>query len=190
MVDDGPELTYGEWDRRSDARAHQLAAAGVSHGDRVVLAFDNRRWTEYAVAYLAVLKTGAVAVPLSPRFAPPELASVLDHCQPSAVVGPPDLVPGGWSGVVLRSGDVADRELVVPFDVEARTDDVAEILYTSGTTGTPKGVACSHEKHLGPRPSSRRHTGRHFGAQGLVRPCLPHRHQRRSGSPAPAAAPG
>lgn len=148
MVDDGPELTYGEWDRRSDARAHQLAVAGVSHGDRVVLAFDNRRWTEYAVAYLAVLKTGAVAVPLSPRFAPPELASVLDHCQPSAVVGPPDLVPGGWSGVVLRSGDVADRELVVPFDVEARPDDVAEILYTSGTTGTPKGVACSHENIL------------------------------------------
>ncbi|HEV2766782.1 MAG TPA: AMP-binding protein, partial [Acidimicrobiales bacterium] len=64
----GAALTYGEWDRRADALARGLVARGVRRGDRVVLYFDTARWTDYAAGYAAVLRTGAAAVPVGPRF--------------------------------------------------------------------------------------------------------------------------
>ncbi|HEX8769618.1 MAG TPA: AMP-binding protein, partial [Acidimicrobiales bacterium] len=68
VVDGGDPLTYADWDRRSDAAASGLVAHGTRPGDRIALLFDNARWTQYAVAYLAALKAGATAVPLGSRF--------------------------------------------------------------------------------------------------------------------------
>ena len=151
MVDRGAELSYREWERRSNAAAAGVRAHGVRRGDRVALLFDNARWTDYAVSYLAVLKAGATAVPLGTRFPGPELRAILDHCEPSATVGPHDLVPDGAPGLVASPADLeaaggddapGDSHMVV------EPGDLAEILYTSGTTGRPKGVAVSHQNLL------------------------------------------
>ena len=130
-VGDAGALTYGDWDRRSNAAAQGLVTLGVEPGDRVALAFDNDRLTDYAVCYLAVHKAAAVAVPLGARFAGTELDQVIAHAGATLVVHDAPELEAGHSGE--------------PFQVPAAPTDLAEILYTSGTTGLPKGVASTHE---------------------------------------------
>lgn len=136
-------LTLGGWEERSNAVARGLEARGVRPGDRVALAFGERRWADHAVGYLGVLKAGAVAVPVGSRFAGPELDRILAHAEPAGLVGNPDVAPAGpwWAAELSEMEDDHDR---APFQVAVEPDDLAEILYTSGTTGTSKGVACSH----------------------------------------------
>lgn len=131
-------LTVGRWEERSNAAARGLVALGIRPGERVALLFDEHQWDEHAVAYLGVLKAGAVAVPLGSRFPGPELDRILAHAEPAAVLGG-------------RSAPLADLEAGRPgeaFQVPVGSDDLAEIVYTSGTTGSPKGVACTHRSIL------------------------------------------
>ncbi|MDQ4070222.1 MAG: non-ribosomal peptide synthetase [Actinomycetota bacterium] len=123
-------ITYREWEARSNASARGLVAQGVRPGDRVALVFENDRLADFAVGYLAVHKAAAVAVPLGSRFAGPELEPVLAHAGATVVVRTTDDLEAG------RSPDT--------FQVPVDPDDLAEILYTSGTTGTPRGVAVPH----------------------------------------------
>jgi acyl-CoA synthetase (AMP-forming)/AMP-acid ligase II/acyl carrier protein len=151
VVDGGDRLSYADWERRSDAAARGLVAHGARLGDRIALLFDNARWTDYAVAYVATLRAGSVAVPLGPRFAAPELASILEHCGAAGIVCPPDLAPAASTRWVAspaeleEAGEHADAGAV---DAPVQPSDLAEILYTSGTTGHPKGVALTHENVL------------------------------------------
>ncbi|HEV3402019.1 MAG TPA: non-ribosomal peptide synthetase [Acidimicrobiales bacterium] len=151
VVDGGDRLSYADWERRSDAAARGLVAHGARLGDRIALLFDNARWTDYAVAYVATLRAGGVAVPLGPRFAAPELASILEHCGAAGVVCPPDLTPGASTRWVASpaeleaAGEHTDAGAV---GAPVHPSDLAEILYTSGTTGRPKGVALTHENVL------------------------------------------
>ena len=136
-------LTLGGWDERSNAAARGLVARGVRPGDRVALLFGERRWADHAVGYLGVLKAGAVAVPVGSRFAGPELERILANSEPACLVGSPDATPAGpwWAAELSEMEDGHDQ---APFQVAVEADDLAEILYTSGTTGTSKGVACTH----------------------------------------------
>jgi acyl-CoA synthetase (AMP-forming)/AMP-acid ligase II/acyl carrier protein len=126
-VGDTVALTYGEWEARSNAAARALRGIGVVAGDRVGLLFPNERWADYAVAYLGVLKAGAVAVPIGSRFSGPELEQVLAH-----------------AGARLRLTDLPRDASTETVQIPVGPDDLAEILYTSGTTGLPKGVAVTH----------------------------------------------
>lgn len=155
MVESGRTLSYRDWDSRSDAVAGGLTGRGVRRGDAVALFFANSDWDDYAVVYLATHKIGAVAVPLSPQVAGPELGRRLTH---SGAVGllhardiRPDLsgTPGCW---VANLAELDGKHARTP-DAPPAPGDLAEIIYTSGTTHTPRGVACSHASiavHDGP----------------------------------------
>ncbi|MHB8681514.1 MAG: AMP-binding protein [Acidimicrobiales bacterium] len=137
-------ITWGELRRRAASAAAELARLGVEPGERVGMALPNS--PEFVAAYLGVLALGAVAVPLNPNSPAPELRSELASVRPravfagghaAAVIG--DAVPEGTAVV----GDVPDAP--GPFAVEARADeDLAVLLFTSGTAGAPRAAALTH----------------------------------------------
>ncbi|MEU8003727.1 AMP-binding protein [Catellatospora sp. NPDC049111] len=128
-----PALTAAAWHARATGVGHGLLGKGVAPGDRVGLVFEGTDWLDFAVAYAAVTGVGAVAVPLSATAPEARLRELLDHAGARVVVG-----TGGWALSELDSGDPTS----LPVTVEP--GQTAQIVYTSGTTGTPKGVAASH----------------------------------------------
>ncbi|ROS43966.1 AMP-binding protein [Amycolatopsis thermoflava] len=142
----GGRLTLAEWDIRSNRAARGLLANGVRPGDRVVLWCDNEDLLDYAVGYVAVHKAGAVAVPVQRRMGDEHLSRVLAKAQAVGVVSASDTVD-----VAVWASSVAALEVGQPDDPlppRLAPGDDAEILFTSGTTGTPKGVVATHENIL------------------------------------------
>jgi len=150
------QLTFAEWEARSNQLARGLVAAGVAKGDRVAVYLAPQDALDWIVAYAAVHKAGAVAVPTNTRLASPELSYVLGHCEASVVLVSPRLrasveaarpgVPSlrlvaapPWAGLAADGADAASE-----FQVPVEGDDLAEIMYTSGTTGRAKGVVVRH----------------------------------------------
>ena len=148
-VDGGGELTFADWDRRSNAVARGLVDGGVQPGDRVALLLPNDAALRYHVGYIAVQKAGAVAVPVNTRYAPREVDHVVANAGAAVVIttdeqrarveGKVSRVIGDTEWDALAGHD--DGEFQVPIDA----GDLADILYTSGTTGLPKGVAATHD---------------------------------------------
>ncbi|WP_093802484.1 class I adenylate-forming enzyme family protein [Streptomyces sp. Wb2n-11] len=149
-------LSFGQWEERSNGAARALIAAGVRRGTRVALLFSDQDWIDYAVAYLGVLKAGGTAVHLSDEIPPAEVRRRCAQTGPAGVVHSSGLVPpdrlGGWTRPVTElAGDTA------PVEVATAPDDLADILYTSGTTGPAKAYTNPHSTLLhGRRPAGLR----------------------------------
>jgi long-chain acyl-CoA synthetase len=144
-VDDGSTLTLGEWLRRSERVAAALRHRGVGIGDRVVLVVGEGAWIEYAVANLAVYLAGATAVGLTGRLGEQVVAERIAECEARAVVCTRDAdttasgVPAWTVRELERAPSTADLD---PDPVPPSA--IAEIVYTSGTTGPAKRVAVTH----------------------------------------------
>jgi long-chain acyl-CoA synthetase len=147
-------LTFAGLDERSGAFAAALAQRGVARGDRVALYLQNV--PEFVVAVVATWKLGAIAVSVNPMLKEREVRTLLDDCEPVALVTleslweevARDAVAGTSVRVVVTEGHVDElaREHAgqAPPDPGLGPDDIAFLTYTSGTTGPPKGAMNTH----------------------------------------------
>ena len=78
---DDTSITFDRWDRRSNRLAHGLAGRGVGRGDRVAILMQADHILDWIVAYSAIHKLGAVAVPLNNRLSAPEVRGILEHAE-------------------------------------------------------------------------------------------------------------
>ncbi|HEX6683879.1 MAG TPA: long-chain fatty acid--CoA ligase [Candidatus Limnocylindrales bacterium] len=149
VAHDGREWTYGRLHERATRVAHALHGLGVRHGDRVAYLGPNHP------TFLEVLfgtgQLGAAFVPLSWRLAAPELAYILRDCGARVLVFPPShasIVEGLEGPRRVRLGDKYEELLgaaaAEPLDEPVAPDETCMIMYTSGTTGRPKGAALTH----------------------------------------------
>ncbi|WP_149204976.1 AMP-binding protein [Actinotalea subterranea] len=155
LTGDAGPMTAAEVQACVEHLAVELAAAGVGVGDRV--AYLGRNSPDLLITLLASAHLGAVFVPLNFRLAVPEARQVLQHCDARVAVVEPDLtelcaslrdhVPvGRWLGCPSSAAHAAARtpDRPVPPRVPREFDDLALLMYTSGTTGRPKGVMLTH----------------------------------------------
>ncbi len=162
----GQSTTWAELDRRVTGLADALSRRGVRFGDRVMILMLNR--PEFVEATLAASQLGAIAIPVNFRLTPPELAFLVQDCQAAVLVTEPvladvatavrDIAPAlstvivagaatedgvlGYEDLIAEGGDAHE-----PVDIP--NDSPALIMYTSGTTGRPKGAVLTHANLAG-----------------------------------------
>ena len=157
----GGQLTYRQLDQASDRLAGSLAAIGIKPGDPVALQLPNI--PQFLVSYFGILKAGGIVVPLNVMLRAPEVAFHLGDSGARVLIT--------WEGILAEAvkgaeaagldqiyavGHAGDSEVVVPFErlldvavphfemVTRQPADTAVIVYTSGTTGRPKGAELTH----------------------------------------------
>jgi len=163
VVFDSTRLTYREFDNRINRLANALAQLGTSKGDRVAILAENTH--KYLEVYLGAAKAGLVTTPLNFRLSQDELAHILNDSEASLV-----LVGEGceatalallnkaktvrtWIGLDDKFGGCSYEDLLARSSdtdplVPVGENDLAILMYTGGTTGTPKGVMLSHRNIL------------------------------------------
>ena len=156
-------LTYAQWHARTERLAAGLRGLGLDKGDRVaVLAYNCLEWMEI---YAALARAGLVAVPLNFRLSAPEISYIAEHCEARAFIAQDTLAPvveplrqslglppGTWIafGAGVPEGWTDYEQLIdgAPTGLPPVTvlpGDMSALMYTSGTTGRPKGAIRSHE---------------------------------------------
>ena len=149
---DDTVLTYADLDDSTARAAALLTARGVRPGDRVAIMLPNV--PEFAILYYGVLRAGAVVVPMNPLLKAREVAYYLGDAQAGLIFAGPDCAEEAGAGAA-RAGaryqvvdDGFGAELAAtpprPGVTERDGSDTAVILYTSGTTGQPKGAELTH----------------------------------------------
>lgn len=153
FVDSERRRTYAELNATADLVAGGLMARGVQPGDRVALLLDNRG--EFAEAFFGILRAGAIAVPLNPRDQQPELEYLIGHAEAKVLIHESHLtqrlpeataIPSVHCRICVGApvtgsepfAALAEAKRSQPQSVPE--DSTAVILYTSGTTGKPKGA--------------------------------------------------
>jgi long-chain acyl-CoA synthetase len=158
---DGGQLTYRQLDQASDRLAAALSAAGIKPGDPVALQLPNI--PQFLVSYFGILKAGGIAVPLNVLLKAPEVAYHLGDSGARVLITWEGILAEAAKGAeaagldqVYAVGHAADSPGAVPFErllavavphyeMAARgPTDTAVIVYTSGTTGRPKGAELTH----------------------------------------------
>lgn len=141
--------TYGELDDAVSRAAAVLLAEGLERGDRVAAYGHNS--DAYLIAFLACARAGLVHVPVNHHLTGADLGYLLDQSGSALVLTDPalaDRLPSTARQLSLRDtpGSLLDRLAVAePYDgPQARADELAQLLYTSGTTGRPKGAMMTH----------------------------------------------
>ncbi len=157
-------LTFAQWHQRATRLANALLARGLAKGDRVaLLAYNCVEWMEM---YVALARAGLVAVPINFRLTAPEIGYIVGHAEARAFIVQHDLIErvaplkaegalagGTWIGFgdgALPAGWLGYEALIEAADaslpaVDVRPADPCALMYTSGTTGRPKGAVRSHE---------------------------------------------
>jgi long-chain acyl-CoA synthetase len=166
-------LTYSELNDRANRIKNALDAHGIKRGDRVALYLPNI--PEFAVCYLAVMKAGGIAVSINSMFKSDEVKYVINDSGAKIIFTVGDFVRNipcmecpSVSHVVVCEGDVQGNETLhhwmaqVSAQAEAlnmNRDEPAVLLYTSGTTGFPKGATLSHGNVISNIESTVHHCG-------------------------------
>lgn len=163
IVCEGVRQTWSEANAEANRLAHAMKRLGVEHGDRVALLALNE--PEYLSMFYGLAKIGAVLVPINYRIAPPEMQYILEDCGAKVLVFGPEYVetvdsfrndipadklvalgdsPPDWA---LSYRELTGSEPTDEPGLEGGDDDVLSILYTSGTTGRPKGAMLTHRNY-------------------------------------------
>jgi len=162
-------LTFKQWNDRSCRLSNALTKIGVKKGDRfAILAYNCVEWLEI---YASAAKSGQITVPIMFRLAAPEIEYVINHCECKALIVAKEFVqmvnsfrnklptipkenfiyfgddktPEGYQSYEALIAEASPKEPDVVVDAE----DPWNIMYTTGTTGKPKGVVRTHEGNLG-----------------------------------------
>ncbi len=165
-LDTGESLSFAQWDAAANRLARGFVGLGVTPGDRISIHVDNPEIFNWIISYAAIHKAGAVAVPTNTRLTAEELGHVLGHAEPTVVIttaeGEPKLHLARrepWIKHVLVV-DQGGLEATMsndssPFQSPVAPHDLADIMYTSGTTGLPKGIAVEHRNlHILPNTAA------------------------------------
>ncbi len=186
VVFEGTRLTYRELDRRVNRLANALLRLGVRKGDRVAVLADNGH--RYLEVYLAAAKAGLVTVPVNSRLAPDEMRHILDDSGTSLALAGDGFeeiaaklrattkTVRTWAGLDRELGGLEYEALLrdapdVDPAVQVGEDELAILMYTGGTTGTPKGAMMSHRGLLSGLVSTTQQMG--FTPRDVTCMCLP-----------------
>ena len=168
-LDTSDTIDFLQWETQSNKLARGLVGLGLQKGDRIALHLPGTRLFPWMIGYAAIHKAGAVAVPTNTRLTPGELRTILAHAEITAAFTCDDLLPSLQEVralPTLRFVANIDGATDTTIDIHAALDpddssfqvpvdegDLADIMYTSGTTGLPKGVAVRH-RNVGMIPNS------------------------------------
>ncbi len=161
FIDEHGRLTWAQFNTRVNRLTHALIGLGLKKGDRVALFSENR--TEYAEFLFAAAKSGFISVCLNYRLTVEQLMRIVNDCQPAVMIIEQKYVSAlervaEKVGIVIGIGDAHGckydyERLLAAADsaepqVELSEHDVYRINYTTGTTGTSKGVMITHKNEL------------------------------------------
>ena len=151
-------LTYSQFDRRVNQLAHALIEGGIKRGDRVLHFMENR--IEWMESYFAVIRIGAVVVPLNFRFSGTDLEYVVRTVEPAFMIVESDLLHtidpvrshlkiiciGGTvpNGMLNYEAFIGDHSVLHP-EIRISPEDPLGVYFTSGTTGVPKPILFTHK---------------------------------------------